>query len=459
MHRLGTIRETTMVKEESVDSNFSDQGEAELVELPPNERQAQLLRQKEEAQKRRRRKKRTDSSVYSSTFHDLYRLTGEFLGEGAYASVQTCVNIWTDIEYAVKIILKVPGHSRSRVFKEVETLHHCHGHPNIIQLIEFFEEDDRFYLVFEKVVGGPLLRHIQRRVHFTEHEASLVIRDLASSLAFLHKKGIAHRDLKPENILCVRPDSVVPVKLCDFDLGSGIRFHEDNSSPLLTPELLTPVGSAEFMAPEVVDAFVTDTESVYDKSCDLWSLGIIAYILLVGYPPFYGSCGRDCGWDRGEACVACQDILFESIQEGNYSFPIEDWAGVSEDAKDLVSRLLQKDPHQRISAEKVLAHPWIQNGGAKVPLSTPQVIRRNNSAMDLSAFVDSAASVNRIYLQHFSLNADIESRLVIYDEDSGLGPDRESSGSIDGDPGSELTFQLSPPSGSAICRRRSERIE
>lgn len=186
-------------------------------------------------------------------------------------------------------------------------------------MIEYFEEADRFYLVFEKIHGGQLLDHIQNRVRFTEKEASYVIRDLASALQFLHKKGkkitfhvfekkkkkkyvlpipysrfaficvgIAHRDLKPENVLCEYEDQLCPVKLCDFDLGSGIKFNSQLTSPISTPALLTPVGSAEFMAPEVVEAFMDDSERdlAYDKKCDLWSLGIIMYILLCGYPPF-----------------------------------------------------------------------------------------------------------------------------------------------------------------------------
>ena len=184
----------------------------------------------EEAQTRRRRKKKTNSSLVATTFEELYTLTGEVLGEGAYASVRTCRDIWTDLEYAVKIIEKIPGHSRSRVFKEIETFHHCQGHPNIIQLIEYYEEADRFYLVFEKINGGQLLDHIQNRIKFTEKEASYVVKDLASALQFLHKKGIAHRDLKPENVLCVFEDQLCPVKLCDFDLGSGIKFHSGGGS-------------------------------------------------------------------------------------------------------------------------------------------------------------------------------------------------------------------------------------
>jgi len=421
----------------STDSGFSlgsfssadieGEGENELDRVVmAADRQAAIQRQKEEAKKRRRKKKRTGSSLFASTFNELYRLTGEFLGQGAYASVQTCVNIWTDVEYAVKIIDKVPGHSRDRVFKEVETFHHCQGHPNIIQLIEFFEEEDRFYLVFEKIVGGPLLSHIQRRVHFTEHEASLVLRDLAQGLQFLHKKGIAHRDLKPENILCVYPDRLTPVKICDFDLGSGIKFNSNhNSSPISTPQLLTPVGSAEFMAPEVVDAFVGHLISGYDKRCDLWSLGIVMYILLCGYPPFYGHCGGDCGWERGEACQACQDLLFTSIQEGRYEFPEREWAVISEEAKDLIRGLLVKEAPRRLSAQSVLEHPWVKNGGPCTQLITPQVIRRNNSARELSVFAESAMAVKRVVMQHFSMNLALEARLRSLDEDSGLGHEPE----------------------------------
>jgi len=172
---------------------------------------------------------------------ELYKLTGEILGEGAYASVQTCINIFTEVECAVKIIDKIPGHARARVFREVETFHHCQGHPNILQLIEFFEDKEKFYLVFEKINGGPLLTRIQENICFSEHDAAQIIKEIASGLNFLHKKGIAHRDLKPENILCVNPDTICPIKICDFDLGSGINFTTDLSESVATPQLLTPV--------------------------------------------------------------------------------------------------------------------------------------------------------------------------------------------------------------------------
>merc|ERR1712241_848355 len=328
------------------------------------ERASAISARKEEAKTRRRKKKRTASStsLASNTFHELYRLTGEVLGEGAYASVQTCVNIYTEVEYAVKIIEKVPGHSRARVFKEIDTFHHCQGHENIIQLVEYFEETEKFYLVFEKIRGGQLLDHIQRRKFFSEREAAQIVRDVASAPQFLHAKGIAHRDLKPENVLCMYTDSITPVKLCDFDLGSGIKFCSGGGSDT-TPQLLTPVGSAEFMAPEIVEAFIEDNELdlKYDKRCDLWSLGVMLYILVCGYPPFSGQCGANCGWNLGEACDDCQANLFNNIQEGRFEFHTNEWMHISDEAKDLISGLLIKDARLRLSAASVLAHPWLQN--------------------------------------------------------------------------------------------------
>ncbi|XP_001980513.3 probable serine/threonine-protein kinase MARK-C isoform X1 [Drosophila erecta] len=403
--------ELTRYSSEDVSGNESSEA-PNMTEL---ERQAELNRHKEEMQKKRR-KKRISSSLHSSTFQELYKLTGEILGEGAYASVQTCVNIYTDLEYAVKVIDKIPGHARARVFREVETFHHCQGHLGILQLIEFFEDDEKFYLVFEKINGGPLLTRIQEHICFSEHEASQIIKEIASGLDFLHKKGIAHRDLKPENILCVKTDSLCPIKICDFDLGSGIKFTTDISSPAATPQLLTPVGSAEFMAPEVVDLFVGEAH-YYDKRCDLWSLGVIAYILLCGYPPFSGNCGEDCGWNRGENCRTCQELLFESIQEGHFSFPEAEWHDVSDEAKDLISNLLVKQAANRLSAEAVLNHPWIRMSEHEPPtskharrhkaLQTPSNIRRNHqSAREISQFAESAMAVKRVVLQHFSMRYD-----------------------------------------------------
>jgi len=413
-HPIGHVIETpkSLQAPSSASSQQSSNKEGETDSMQPGDvdmSSSSILHQqrKEEAKTSRRKKKKTNSSLVATTFQELYHLTGEVLGEGAYASVRTCRNVWTDIEYAVKIIEKVPGHSRSRVFKEIETFHHCRGHKNIIQLIEYFEEPERFYLVFEKINGGQLLDHIQNRVKFTEREACYVVKDLAVALQFLHRKGIAHRDVKPENVLCVYEDQLCPVKICDFDLGSGIKFNSQLTSPISTPALLTPVGSAEFMAPEVVEAFMDDTERdlFYDKRCDLWSLGVIMYILLCGYPPFSGSCGSLCGWNQGESCNACQELLFHSIQDGHFEFPDAEWSGISNEAKDLICKLLVKDARRRLSAEMVLSHTWLKTGGSSATLLvTPENIRRNNSAREISAFAESANNVKRVVLQHLSLN-------------------------------------------------------
>jgi MAP kinase interacting serine/threonine kinase len=413
-----------------------DLEDAEIEDPEPGsaeeyDRAAAIAARKEAAKTGRRKKKKTASStsLASNTFQELYRLTGEVLGQGAYAIVQTCVNIYTEVEYAVKIIDKVPGHSRARVFKEIDLFHHVQGHKNIIQLIEYFEEPDRFYLIFEKVSGGQLLDHIQRRKFFTEQEAARIITDVASALEFLHSKGIAHRDLKPENVLCVYSDRLTPVKLCDFDLGSGIKFHSGGGSDT-TPLLLTPVGSAEFMAPEIVEAFIDDTEDdfKYDKRCDLWSLGVMMYILLCGYPPFSGSCGADCGWASGGACDACQLNLFKNIQDGKYEFHQREWGTISPEAKSLIMELLVKTPKRRLSAGDVLQHPWLSNKN-EAELKTSSRIRKNNSSRELSLFAESAAAVNRVVLQHMSVN------LGLWEQTSNLSG-------------------LSPPSESRLMQRR-----
>merc|ERR1719431_1844172 len=348
---------------------------------------------------KRKKKKRSQKISVGTTFPDLYKLTGETLGEGSYGRVETCVNVFTGLEYAVKIIENAPGlFSRSKVLKEIEIYHLCRGQQNIIQLIEYFEEPDGFYLVFEKINGGPLLKHIQKRICFTESEASSIIRDLAEAIRHLHTRGIAHRDIKPDNVLCVNSNSPCPVKLCDFDLCSQPVSMECST----TPPLLTPVGSLEYMAPEVVNTFIMDdydededTMLSYNKKCDLWSLGIIMYILLCGYAPFSGNCGSDCGWDRGESCTDCQERLFSSIKEGQLVFPDQHWSTISHEAKDLIQHLLVKDSSSRLDADQVLSHPWIVCGGSSNSLETPNNLRRQTSLKDLEDFASRAMAVNR----------------------------------------------------------------
>merc|ERR1712088_485791 len=257
---------------------------------------------------------------------------------------------------------------RSKLLKEIEIYHMCRGQRNIIQL---FEEEDKCYLVFEKLNGGPLLEHIQRRKFFTESEGSTIVRNLAEAIQFLHSRGIAHRDVKPDNVLCVSSDQTEEVKLCDFDLCSDPSY--SHLEQLSTPALSTPVGSLEYMAPEVVNTFIDEDYSDYDsdldddslrynKKCDLWSLGVIAYILMCGCPPF-------------------QDLLFTNIKQSRLVFPPQHWAGISGQAKDLISRLLVKDSAARLTADQVLSHPWITSQGSAVALHTPIMLGKHRTTI------------------------------------------------------------------------------
>uniref|UniRef100_A0A8C0KPB1 MAPK interacting serine/threonine kinase 1 n=1 Tax=Canis lupus dingo TaxID=286419 RepID=A0A8C0KPB1_CANLU len=281
--------------------------------------------------------------------------------------------------------------------------------------VGYFEKWRRSISVKET---SSILAHIQKQKHFNEREASRVVRDVAAALDFLHTKGIAHRDLKPENILCESPEKVSPVKICDFDLGSGVKLN-NSCTPITTPELTTPCGSAEYMAPEVVEVF-RDEATFYDKRCDL------------GYPPFVGHCGTDCGWDRGEVCRVCQNKLFESIQEGKYEFPDKDWAHISPEAKDLISKLLVRDAKQRLSAAQVLQHPWVQ--GPHSPLLCAVLPCRNSSTMDLTLFAAEAIALNRQLSQR---------------EEDELAQSSESLA------GGLCSVRLSPPCKSRLARRRA----
>ena len=276
----------------------------------------------------------------------------------------------------------------AQIFRELDILMECRGQPNIVQLFDFFEQPATFCFVFEKLDGGVLLEHIRARQHFTEREASFVTRDIATDLVYLHSCGIAHRDLKPDNVLCVRKDCASPAKVCDFNLGSE-KQPSGSSMPLLTP-----VGTPEYMAPEVVDAITAGEARHYDKRCDVWSLGVIVYIMLSGYPPFSGDCGTNCGWKEGRPCEECAENLLEQIQDGYFDFPKTEWGRISGAAKDLIARALVR-ADERITTENILVHPWIRQGGPSTPLMTPDLLRARSNADDLATFAADANVKNR----------------------------------------------------------------
>uniref|UniRef100_H3ATW8 MAPK interacting serine/threonine kinase 2 n=1 Tax=Latimeria chalumnae TaxID=7897 RepID=H3ATW8_LATCH len=379
------------------------------------------------AKRRNKKKKRCRASdSFSGRFEDVYRLQEEVLGEGAHARVQTCVNLITNKEYAVKIIQKRAGISRSRVFREVEMLYQCQGHRNILEMVEFFEEEDKFYLVFEKLNGGSILTHIHRRRHFNEKEASTVVQDIASALDFLHNKGMAHRDLKPENILCESSEQISGTKICPCGLNRrGIL------SSLLSPpppfQILTECGSAEYMAPEVVEAF-NEEATIYDKRCDLWSLGVILYIMLSGYPPFVGHCGSDCGWDRGEACHACQNFAFFYTQSACF-YKTETWGG---GGLSYFFSLILTFPNKVLNSIDGV-QLW-QQCAPDNTLPTPSILQRNSSAKDLTTFAAEAIAMNRQLTQQEETQEGENQPIVIK--------------------ATSCSIRLSPPSESKLAKRR-----
>ena len=264
-------------------------------------------------------------------------------------------------------------------------------------MVDYFESD-KMYIVYEIAEGGALFDHLKRRTDsglaFSESEAAEVIRDIASALDFLHGNGIAHRDVKPQNLLCLSRDYASPCKLADLGLCSGARVQANQEG------WRTPTGTAGFIAPEMAARFADPTGSTsYSTQADIWSLGVVTFMLLFGVAPFDVACGRvDCRFDDGYDCEYCEDILLECICRGKFSFPDDDEEEeeeedddglvsryrrrsnslaeepISASAKDLIKRLLHIDPKARLTAAEILQHPWVRGTTApKTPLSTPLI--------------------------------------------------------------------------------------
>ncbi|XP_032956320.1 ribosomal protein S6 kinase alpha-2 isoform X3 [Rhinolophus ferrumequinum] len=264
-------------------------------------------------------------------FTDGYEIK-EDIGVGSYSVCKRCVHKATDAEYAVKVIDK----SKRDPSEEIEILLRYGQHPNIITLKDVYDDGKSVYLVMELMRGGELLDRILRQRCFSEREASDVLCTIARTMDYLHSQGVVHRDLKPSNILYVdesgNPESI---RICDFGFAKQLRAENGL--------LMTPCYTANFVAPEVLK------RQGYDAACDIWSLGILLYTMLAGFTPFAN--GPD---DTPEEILA-------RIGSGKYALSGGNWDSISDAAKDVVSKMLHVDPHQRLTAVQVLKHPWIVN--------------------------------------------------------------------------------------------------
>ncbi|XP_074846359.1 ribosomal protein S6 kinase alpha-2 isoform X3 [Carettochelys insculpta] len=264
-------------------------------------------------------------------FTDGYEIK-EDIGVGSYSVCKRCVHKATEAEFAVKIIDK----SKRDPSEEIEILLRYGQHPNIITLKDVYDDGKYVYLVMELMRGGELLDRILRQKCFSEREASAVLCTITKTVDYLHSQGVVHRDLKPSNILYMdesgNPDSI---RICDFGFAKQLRAENGL--------LMTPCYTANFVAPEVLK------RQGYDAACDIWSLGILLYTMLAGFTPFAN--GPD---DTPEEILA-------RIGSGKYALTGGNWDSVSDAAKDIVSKMLHVDPHQRLTAIQVLRHPWIVN--------------------------------------------------------------------------------------------------
>ncbi|KAI3380726.1 hypothetical protein SNEBB_001548 [Seison nebaliae] len=336
---------------------------------------------------RRRRKPRVNAFV-AKTFFDLYCLNErKVLGRGCNGTVYECSNLLTNELYAVKV-LNVERSTLENIRREVEVYYRVRNCEEALHFIDYFEEEEICYLVFEKMNGGSLSSQLERFIQLPEELARIIIHQVATAVKYLHDRGIAHRDIKPDNILC-SSDNIIPVKLGDFDLSSTIQLDDD--SLISSPTLMTPVGSAHFLPPEI--ARILDDRNCttpYEKRCDIWSLGVVIYYLLCGYPPFVVSCNQpDCTWNEPNgSCHICIELLLDVIQSAEFNFHYDDWKLVSEEGKDLIRNMLQKDTVNRYTIDEVLNHPCYMVGPAPVLYNDEPILIEDNKLLTEEKDID-----------------------------------------------------------------------
>ncbi|XP_062873620.1 calcium/calmodulin-dependent protein kinase (CaM kinase) II beta 1 isoform X8 [Trichomycterus rosablanca] len=263
-------------------------------------------------------------------FTDEYQLYEE-LGKGAFSVVRRCVKLCSGQEYAAKIIntKKLSARDHQKLEREARICRLL-KHPNIVRLHDSISEEGFHYLLFDLVTGGELFEDIVAREYYSEADASHCIQQILEAVLHCHQMGVVHRDLKPENLLLASKCKNAAVKLADF--GLAIEVQGDQQA------WFGFAGTPGYLSPEVL------RKEAYGKPVDIWACGVILYILLVGYPPF---------WDED------QHKLYQQIKAGAYDFPSPEWDTVTPEAKNLINQMLTINPAKRITAQEALKHPWV----------------------------------------------------------------------------------------------------
>jgi calcium-dependent protein kinase len=260
------------------------------------------------------------------------------LGEGTFGSVFLAQHTQTKQQRAIKQIPKTRIKRQDRLQNEVNIMRSA-DHPNIVKLFEVREDRRNVYLIQEYCEGGELFDYILSKGHLNEKEAANLFRQVLSAIRYLHHNNTCHRDLKPENILFVYQGDDAPLKLIDF----GLARMCENDYDLMSSQAGTPF----YISPEIL-------KGSYGKSTDLWSAGVILYIMLCGYPPFYA---------ENEA-----EIL-RKVRQAKFSFTGPEWRQVSAEVKDLITKLLKPNPEERLTVDQAMEHPWLIENTPETPLN------------------------------------------------------------------------------------------
>uniref|UniRef100_A0A8C3AB99 calcium/calmodulin-dependent protein kinase n=1 Tax=Cyclopterus lumpus TaxID=8103 RepID=A0A8C3AB99_CYCLU len=263
-------------------------------------------------------------------FTDEYQLYEE-LGKGAFSVVRRCVKLCSGQEHAAKIIntKKLSARDHQKLDREARICRLL-KHSNIVRLHDSISEEGFHYLLFDLVTGGELFEDIVAREYYSEADASHCIQQILEAVLHCHQMGVVHRDLKPENLLLASKCKNAAVKLADFGLAIEVQGEQQAWFGF--------AGTPGYLSPEVL------RKEAYGKPVDIWACGVILYILLVGYPPF---------WDED------QHKLYQQIKAGAYDFPSPEWDTVTPEAKNLINQMLTINPAKRITAQEALKHPWV----------------------------------------------------------------------------------------------------